>query len=353
MKKRVLVFRFSALGDVAMTVPVLHSFLGQYPEHEVWFVSRGFAAELVKPIPGIRFFEADLKGRHKGIAGMVRLFNDLRRYGPFDSVIDLHRVLRTHILSLLFHLNGNVVSRIDKGRNEKKKLCRKKNKVFQQLPSTFERYRQTFKKAGFAFALEPFRRKEIFGKNKETEVSLLKKLPGLKPFLEAGTKKQIGVAPFAKHPWKMWPAPKMKKLLRLLDEENYSIVLFGGRGEEQQKLSLWAAEYKNIISVAGKLSFSEELYLISKLGVMLSMDSANMHLASLAGARVVSIWGATHPFAGFYGYGQSISDAVQIDLACRPCSVYGNKECHRGDFACMNGITPEMVFDKIKGGSYV
>lgn len=352
MKKRVLVFRFSALGDVAMTLPVLHSFLMQYPEHEVWFVSRGFTAGLVKPVAGVRFFEADLKGRHKGLGGMVRLFNDLRRYGPFDSVIDLHRVLRTHVLSLLFRLNGNVVFRINKGRNEKKKLCRKKNKVFQQLPSTFERYRQTFKKAGFAFELVPFPGREIFGANKETEASVLKKLPGLKPFFEAGTKKQIGVAPFAKHPWKMWPAEKMKELLEKLDEENYSIVLFGGRGEEQQKLSSWAAGYKNIISVAGELRFSEELYLISKLGTMLSMDSANMHLASLAGARVISIWGATHPYAGFYGYGQSASDAVQIDLECRPCSVYGNKECYRGDFACMNGISPKMVFEILTGGRY-
>ncbi|MCF8362316.1 MAG: glycosyltransferase family 9 protein [Prolixibacteraceae bacterium] len=332
-----------------MTVPVLHSFLEQYPEHEVWFVSRRFAAGLVKPVAGIRFFEADLKGRHKGISGMVKLFNDLRRYGPFDSVIDLHRVLRTHVLSLLFRLNGNVVSRIDKGRGEKKKLCRKNNKVFHQLPSTFERYRQTFKSAGFAFELSPFPGTVIYGNSKELETSMLEKLPRLINILdEKGIRKPIGVAPFAKHHWKMWPTEKMKELLKILEAEGYSIVLFGGRGEEQQELSQWGSELKNTISVAGQLTFSEELYLISKIGTMLSMDSANMHLASLAGARVVSIWGATHPYAGFYGYGQSNSDAVQIDLECRPCSVYGNKECHRGDFACMHGISPEMVFSKIK-----
>jgi ADP-heptose:LPS heptosyltransferase len=354
LKKRVLVFRFSALGDVAMTVPVLYSFLKQYPEHELWFVSRGFVADLVKPVAGVRFFEADLKGRHKGIAGMVKLFNDLRRYGPFDSVIDLHRVLRTHVLSLLFRLNGNVVSRIDKGRSEKKKLCQKSKKVFYPLPSTFERYRQTFKRAGFAFELMPFPGVEIFGNNKESEPSMLKKLPGLKNVLaEKGIQKQIGVAPFAKHYWKMWPVEKMKQLLNMLEAEGYKIVLFGGRGEEQQELSQWSSELKNTISVAGQLTFSEELYLISKLETMVSMDSANMHLASLAGARVVSIWGATHPYAGFYGYGQSSNDAVQIDLECRPCSVYGNRECHRGDFACMNGISPEMVFKRITGGNHV
>jgi ADP-heptose:LPS heptosyltransferase len=151
----------------------------------------------------------------------------------------------------------------------------------------------------------------------------------------------------------MWPAEKMKQLLKILEAEGYTIVLFGGKGDEQHVLSQWSSELSNTISVAGQLTFSEELYLISKLETMLSMDSANMHLASLAGVRVVSIWGATHPYAGFYGYGQSNSDAVQIDLECRPCSVYGNRECHRGDFACMNGISPEMVFKKITGGSHV
>jgi len=354
LKKRVLVFRFSALGDVAMTVPVLHSFLNQYPEHEVWLVSRGFASDLLKPVNGVRFFEADLKVRHKGIAGMVRLFNDLHRYGPFDSVIDLHSVLRTHVLSLLFRLNGNVVSRIDKGRDEKKKLCRKNNKVFQQLPSTFDRYLQTFKKAGFAFELLPFPGKELFGNNIEIETLMLKKLPEMKMFFHTtGKQKRIGVAPFAKHQWKMWPTEKMMRLLKELEGEGYSIVFFGGKGEEKHQLEQWASDLKNTISVAGELTFGEELYLISKLGTMLTMDSANMHLASLAEVRVVSIWGATHPYAGFYGYGQSANDAVQIDLECRPCSVYGNKECHRGDFACMEMITPQLVFKKITGGSHV
>lgn len=336
-----------------MIVPVLHSFCEMYPEHEVWFVSRGFAADLVRSLPRVRFFEADLQGRHKGIAGMVRLFNELRRYGSFDSVIDLHRVLRTHILSFLFRLNGNVVFRIDKGRSEKKKLCRKNNKVFQQLTSTFERYQQPFKKAGFAFHLAAFPGGEIFGENKVLEASILKKLPELKKVLSKSNEQmQIGVAPYAKHPWKMWPVDKMKGLLKKLDKEAFTVVLFGGRGEEQQELARWASAFKNTISVAGQLTFGEELYLISKLGTMVSMDSANMHLASLAGTRVVSIWGATHPYAGFYGYGQAVNDAVQVNLECRPCSVYGNKECHRGDFACMNTVTIDMVFGKITGGCH-
>jgi ADP-heptose:LPS heptosyltransferase len=78
------------------------------------------------------------------------------------------------------------------------------------------------------------------------------------------------------------------------------------------------------------------------------MDSANMHLASIYGVPVVSIWGATHPFAGFYGWMQDVNNIVQADLYCRPCSVFGNKPCYRGDHACMQMITTEMLMQKIE-----
>jgi ADP-heptose:LPS heptosyltransferase len=77
------------------------------------------------------------------------------------------------------------------------------------------------------------------------------------------------------------------------------------------------------------------------------MDSSNMHLASLTGIPVVSIWGATHPYAGFLGYGQTEENAIQLNLECRPCSIYGQKPCLRGDYACIQNITPQTIVDKV------
>jgi ADP-heptose:LPS heptosyltransferase len=92
----------------------------------------------------------------------------------------------------------------------------------------------------------------------------------------------------------------------------------------------------------------QELILMSHLNVMLSMDSANMHLASLTDTPVVSIWGATHPYAGFLGWNQPQENILQVDdLDCRPCSIYGQKPCLRGDYACMNQITPDQVVRRI------
>jgi ADP-heptose:LPS heptosyltransferase len=87
---------------------------------------------------------------------------------------------------------------------------------------------------------------------------------------------------------------------------------------------------------------------MSHLNAMISMDSANMHLASLVGVPVVSVWGATHPYAGFMGWKQSPVNAVQLDMPCRPCSVFGQKPCRRKDGACLRGIMPERVIEKVE-----
>jgi len=80
---------------------------------------------------------------------------------------------------------------------------------------------------------------------------------------------------------------------------------------------------------------------------MLSMDSAGMHLASFKGTPVVSIWGATHHYAGFLGYGQSDDNIVADNIECRPCSVFGNKPCFRKDYACMHNIDPQAVVNQL------
>ena len=86
---------------------------------------------------------------------------------------------------------------------------------------------------------------------------------------------------------------------------------------------------------------------MQRLRLMLTMDSGNMHLASLVGTRVLSIWGATHPYAGFMGFGQRESDCIQRDLSCRPCSVYGNKKCRLGDYRCMD-IDPATIVERVR-----
>ena len=143
------------------------------------------------------------------------------------------------------------------------------------------------------------------------------------------------------------PLEKSFELAKILSR-THKIYFFGGGKEETEILNTWAQKLPNTESLAGKLSLKEELQKIAELEVMISMDSANMHLASLVGTRCISVWGSTHHFAGFLGYGQSVDDIVEVrDLTCRPCSVFGDKECYRGDYACLEEIDIQKIVEKV------
>ena len=183
-------------------------------------------------------------------------------------------------------------------------------------------------------------KEKVLSEKEEEEV----KAESLKPQGE----KWIGIAPFAAHKGKIYPLEKMERVIELLleREPNCRIFLFGGGAEERELLTQWESRHDRC-TCALLGSLYNELVLMSHLDTMVSMDSANMHLASLTGTRVVSVWGATHPFAGFMGWNQSPADAVQTTLPCRPCSIFGNKPCLHGDYPCLNSITPEEIVERV------
>lgn len=337
---RLLIIRFSALGDVAMTVPVIDSLAQQYTQLEITVLSKPFMQPLFAKMPTNVCFRGIKVEDYKGFIGLFRLFCILKK-DKYDAVADLHDVLRSKVLRILFSLWGTKVAHIDKGRKGKKELIRPEHKVMKQLPSSFLRYEAVFKQLGYPVTIQFH---SIFGK-KRGDSSLFQATAG-NP--EANIQ-WIGIAPFAAHKGKRLPESTVATLILTLSaHKNYRIFLFGGGKEEKELLEHWAANCPNVQSLAGKLKLNEELALMSHLKVMVTMDSGNMHLASLVGIPVVSVWGATHPFAGFMGWGQSIDNAVQTDLPCRPCSIFGDKPCFRKDYACLRQITPQQIIEKIE-----
>jgi ADP-heptose:LPS heptosyltransferase len=333
--QHILVIRFSALGDVAMTVPVIKNLLAQNPSLKITFLSGPFVAPFFKDIERLSFYSINVKD-YKGIAGIYRLTKKLKKDIAFDAIADLHNVLRTKLLRL-FLANKNTVV-IDKGRAEKKQLTKPKNKNLHQLKTSFQRYADVFVKLGFPLQL-----------NKEIGITSLQPNVSLLPFAKIGNEKIIGIAPFAKHSAKMYPLQKMLEVINMLLTDNKNKILLFGTASEIAQLENSGLNHPNIFSMTGRLSFADELNVISQLDVMLSMDSANMHLASLYNVPVVSLWGGTHPYLGFYGWGQAEKNKLQIDLPCRPSSVFGNKPCPvHGDAGCMQDITPQMVVEKVQ-----
>jgi ADP-heptose:LPS heptosyltransferase len=336
---RLLVIRTSAMGDVALTTPVLKGMREQYPEVELVLLTRSAYKPFFTSISGLELFLPDLKMRHKGFAGLIRLFKDISRNSQIDHVIDLHDVLRSKILRFLFRLTGIPVAVLDKGRSEKKSLISGKKKI--RLKHSVERYCDAFAKAGFPVV--PSNGKWILP---SVNVRLKNEfITDMKGGLN------IGVAPYAKHKLKMWPESYMISLLGMISESHVCRFWFFGGIEDSDKLSVLQTKVSGSTNLSGKLSLDQELLFMSKLDLMIAMDSSNMHMAALVGIKVISIWGGTDPLAGFGAWMQPDNFSIRIpveELTCRPCTIYGKGECKRGDFACMNWLTPEHVFQKIE-----
>lgn len=331
------------MGDVAMTVPVVDSLARQYPDVRITVLSQKFARPFFEHMPhNVGFMEADLKGEYHGVKGLNALYRRLTAKN-FTAIADLHSVLRSKYLRIRFNIGRFNVAHIDKHRDLRRALTADgEGKRMEQLPTSFENYAEVFARLGYPVKVE-FR--SIFGEGKG-DLSLLP--PALSSKAEG--EQWIGIAPFAAHRGKIYPADLMEQTLKLIAERRPKarLLLFGGGKEEMATMKEWQQGNKRLEIVADIMKgIDKELVLMSHLDVMLSMDSANMHLASLTGTPVVSVWGATHPYAGFMGWGQSMENAVQLDLPCRPCSIYGNRECHKGDYPCLRGITPEMIVGKL------
>ncbi|HUH28954.1 glycosyltransferase family 9 protein [Gelidibacter sp.] len=328
--KHILVIRLSAMGDVAMTVPVLRAFTEQYPEVKLTVLTREFFTPFFRDLKNVSVYAADLKGQHKGFFGLLELSKELRILG-IDAVADLHNVLRSKILKI-FLLDLKIIQ-IDKGRNEKKALVN--GKVFKQLKTTHRRYRDVFEKLGYPI--------------KDSEPNFPERAQLNSKTLELvgkNTKSWIGIAPFAAHKSKMYPLELMEEVIKELSK-NSMIFLFGGKAEAEYLSSL---ENDRIRSIAGKLSLDEELDLISNLDVMLSMDSGNAHMAAMMGIKVVTLWGVTHPYAGFFPFHQNENNALLADREKYPkipTSIYGNK-FPEGYETCMETISPKDVVEKIE-----
>ncbi len=333
-----LILRFSSIGDVALTIPVLLKVREQYPDVEITMVSRKMYRPLFEGL-GFGFIEADLNGNHKGIKGLARLYRQIWKETKPDAVIDLHSVLRTHILQALFRLRKIPFFKIDKGRNEKARLTRREDKVLQQLPHTTQRYARVFSEAGFDPKFDPGTPPLPAYESKEASA-----------FTEnLSNQKLVGIAPLAAFPGKSWPLDKMNALIDDLVKQNLTVILFGGPNDKPYLQKL-AADRDEVIILTGRFDFAGEIVVMRSLQLMISMDSSNMHLATLAGIPVVSVWGATHPFAGFgpLGNNEHLEAAVPVEkLNCRPCSVFGNKPCFRKDYACLNWLEESTVLDRV------
>ena len=321
------------MGDVAMTVPVLAAFSRVYPDIKLTVLTKKQFAPLFRDLEKVNVIAADFNTSYKGMIGLYRLSKSLRNI-HVDAVADLHNVLRTKILK--FFLLGIKFIQIDKGRARKKALIT--GKIDTPLRTTAQRYADVFRSLGFDLKLDT----PSFSPPKPLDNSITNILGG---FSDA----TLGIAPFAAYASKTYPSSKMDKVIFELEKET-KVLLFGGGANETQQLETLASKYSNVFCVAGKFSLEQELDIISNLKVMLSMDSSNGHMAAMLGVKVVTLWGVTHPNAGFAPFNQLEANNLLSDqekFSKIPTSIYGNSYPEGYEFA-MQTITVESIVKTVQ-----
>ncbi len=336
--KHILVIRFSAMGDVALTIPAILSVADAHPYLTFTVITRPFFASFFPDHPRIKAVGIDLD-QYKGFFGLRKLANQLLQDHQFDGVVDLHNVLRSKIITSFLKSKGIERVTFDKRRNDKRAILAGKSQ--KQLPHVIEQYLNTFSKAGYKSELmdgpwlEPVVRKEL------TEFLSIRNL-------NTKEEKWIGIAPFAAHEPKMWGMKNVEDLIEKLTANKYKVLLFGGGKSEIDQLDQIENLEKGIISVAGKITFDQELAIMKKLDTLICMDSSNMHFGCLLGIKVISIWGATTPLLGFYPFGNE-EFVIQVPEKYRnklTLTSYGNKAATNG-FDWKKQITPQDILPYI------
>lgn len=316
-----------------MTLAALKSFADQYPNDRITLLSRPVAKLLMEGLPSNVSLRTVNLNNYTGLGGLRRLSRELLKE-DYDVLVDWHDVLRSKVIRFFFRKARLKVAVIDKGRKERRALTRQKDKVLKPLTPSPERYAMALKDAGFPIVLKPYR---MFGDVK-ANITDLTDITGPK-----GTDRWVGIAPFAAHEGKIYPLSLMEQVIEGL--QGVRIFLFGSGSTEREWCEQMEAAHGNVTSLIGKSDLAKELRLISNMDLMITMDSANMHLSALAGTKTLSIWGATHPLAGFSGMQVEGSTQVQLQMDCRPCSIFGNKKCLRGDYRCLSGIMPQDIIN--------
>jgi ADP-heptose:LPS heptosyltransferase len=319
--KRILVIRLSAIGDVALALPVLQNACSNNSEVDFYFLCKPFAAKILPEIANLKVIEWDTSKQN--VWAMAKRLRALK----LDAILDLHDVLRTNLLRVALPFHHWYV--FNKARHAKKQFLKYKTT---SVVHTCKRYENVFANAGIALKSD-----HQFSFENDVDNSTLAYAASIQ-----GNKKMIGIAPFAAHVQKSLPHSLLEKIIETADA---NIILFGG-AHDNEKIEALCNKYQHVHHTR-QLNFRQQIQLMKYLQGMLAVDSANMHLAALYGVPLVSIWGATHPDLGFAPVTSAAHIAVQIaskELPCRPCSVFGNKPCGNNEnLACFYKISVQEI----------
>lgn len=328
----ILVVQTGFLGDVILSTPVLTNIRSLYQDAKLSVVTTPQAAELVEGLAD-EVIAFDKRGKDAGLSGL-RNFAAQLRGRSFDLVFSLHKSWRTALLLKLAQIPVRYGFRGAAGSFLYSRTAPRSDQKHDVL-----RNLAILRNVGHAPESLPGSVSIRWKPEVEARVD---------QFIADIARPIIGLAPGSVWATKRWTEEGFSEVARRLKERGYSILLVGGKGDADIAARIEKAA--TVQNAVGKLSLIESACLISKLRLLITNDSAPLHLASAAKTPIVAIFCATVPEFGF-GPWQVPSECVGLDdLRCRPCRRHGGPTCPTGTHACQRGVTPAMVlaaFDRV------
>ncbi len=354
---KILIIRFSSIGDLVLTTPLIRAIKNSYPNAEIDYLTLSKYASLVKYNPRIRQLYA--LERLNGLSESIRTALRLRR-NKYDYIFDLHRSTRSLVFRLL--LFGIKKYVFNKRYIKRLLLTRFGINLYIEPYSVINRY---FAVAGVLNISEDKiseiwikigelnrhldRLKMIFGldlkvenddpeKNAKIEHGLIHKNRG----------KIIALMPFARWKTKEWGDSNFIELGRKLSRELGATIIILGGNQDLERARIITNEIGGItIPVAGKLTLLETAVTISMCDLLVTNDTGAMHIGGAVSVPVIALFGSTTEELGFFPLGTN-TKVLQTDVKCRPCTTKGLDKCPRRHFNCMNEISVDAVYSKVK-----
>jgi heptosyltransferase-2 len=336
--EKILIVRFSSLGDVILTTPVIGALKAEFPQARIFYLTKARYGDLLRNDPRIfSLIEFDPGGSHKGLSGFMRLIFQLRSC-DFDLLVDLHANLRSFFVRHL--VKSGVKLKYGKRRLSRLLMVYLKS-LKPEVTHTVDSY------------LKVLEHLEITASEKHPSIYLGQEdVTSSDHFLlEQGAEKDdivVGMHAGARWQTKRWDEGKFRQVCRaLVVRLGCSILLFGDRGEEKTVENIGEDLPNEGLLKAVGLPLGELMSLIKRCDCLVTNDSGPMHIASALQVPVVAIFGPTHPKLGFAPVG-SRNVVLCADVKCSPCSLHGEKRCRKESRFCMDLIEPEMVVEAVE-----
>jgi heptosyltransferase-2 len=320
---KILLIRFSSIGDIVLTSPVITALKQKYPSAQIHYLTKKVFLDILLHNPKIdKIWSYD--------SNLELIIQQLKKE-KLDWIIDLHNNLRSRWLCLRLGLKTR---RLHKENWNKWKMVNLKSKI--SIPHIVDRYLKTLD-----FSIKnPIPLEYYCGLNDENHaIQLLKK--------HQIDKNYWVIVLSATHFTKKWLKEYFVELIQSLDKK---IILLGGKTEikESQWIENQLINNNHCINLCGKTSLNQSAAIIKNSEFVITHDTGLMHIACAYQKKMIILWGNTLPEMGFAPYQNPNALNISLDLPCKPCSKLGRKKCPKSHFHCMKNITPKMVLETSK-----